>query len=128
MVRAIHPVHPVYSYQVKAMLSIELIRRDPEFVRAALATRGEVGPLEEVLALDARRRQAISQGDELRARRNQASRAIGQLRSQGQAAPDDVVREMREVGQEIDALEQENQIPGGTHTVDTTGTAQPAPR
>ena len=63
--------------------------------------------MEELLALDARRRLAISQGDELRARRNQASRAIGQLRSQGQDAPEDVVREMREVGQEIDALEQE---------------------
>ncbi len=63
--------------------------------------------MEELLALDARRRQAISQGDELRARRNQASRAIGQLRSQGQEAPEDVVREMREVGNEIDALERE---------------------
>ena len=89
------------------MLSIELIRRDPEFVRQALVSRGEEGPLEELLALDARRRHAISQGDELRARRNQASRAIGQLRSQGQDAPEVVVREMREVGQEIDALEQE---------------------
>ena len=89
------------------MLSIELIRRDPEFVRQALASRGEEGSLDELLALDTQRRQAISQGDELRARRNQASRAIGQLRSQGQEAPEDVVREMREVGQEIDALEQE---------------------
>lgn len=89
------------------MLSIELIRRDPEFVRQALASRGEDGSLDEVLALDAHRRQAISQGDELRARRNQASRAIGQLRSQGQEAPEDVVREMREVGQDIDVLEQQ---------------------
>ena len=67
----------------------------------------KTGPLDELLALDAQRRQAISQGDELRARRNQASRAIGQLRSQGQDAPEDVVREMREVGQEIDVLERE---------------------
>ena len=63
--------------------------------------------MEELLALDTQRRQAISQGDELRARRNQASRAIGQLRSQDQEAPEDVVKEMREVGLEIDALEQE---------------------
>ncbi len=89
------------------MLSIELIRRDPEFVRQALASRGEEGPLEELLALDTQCRQAISRGDELRARRNQVSRAIGQLRSQGQDAPSDVVQEMREVGQQIDALEQE---------------------
>ena len=65
--------------RVETMLSIELIRRDPEFVRQALASRGEEGSLDEVLELDAQRRQAISQGDELRSRRNQASRAIGQL-------------------------------------------------
>ena len=89
------------------MLSIELIRRDPEFVRQALASRGEEGSLAELLALDTQRRQAISQGDELRSRRNQASRQIGQLRASGQDAPADVVQEMREVGQQISGLEQE---------------------
>ena len=89
------------------MLSIELIRRDPEYVRQALASRGEDGHLDGLLNLDAQRRQAISQGDELRSRRNQASRQIGQLRASGQDAPADVVLEMREVGQQIDALEQE---------------------
>ena len=90
------------------MLSIELIRRDPEFVRQALASRGEEQTLGELLELDAQRRQASSRGDELRARRNQVSREIGQLRSSGQDAPPAVVQEMREVGQQIDALEQES--------------------
>ena len=90
------------------MLSIELIRRDPEFVRQALASRGDDQTLEELLELDAQRRQASSRGDELRARRNQVSREIGQLRSSGQDAPPAVVQEMREVGQQIDALEQES--------------------
>ena len=89
------------------MLSIELIRRDPELVRQALARRGEDGSLAGLLDLDARRRQAISRGDELRARRNQASREIGQLRAAGQDAPAAVVREMREVGEQINGLEQE---------------------
>ena len=90
------------------MLSIELIRRDPEFVRQALASRGEEQTLGELLELDAQRRQASSRGDELRARRNQVSREIGQLRSSGQDAPTAVVQEMREVGQQIDVLEQES--------------------
>ena len=89
------------------MLSIELIRRDPELVRQALARRGEDGSLAGLLDLDARRRVAISRGDELRARRNQASREIGQLRAAGQDAPAAVVREMREVGEQINGLEQE---------------------
>ena len=90
------------------MLSIELIRRDPEFVRQALASRGEEQTLEELLDLDAQRRRASNRGDELRARRNHVSREIGQLRSSGQDAPPAVVQEMREVGQQIDVLEQES--------------------
>lgn len=90
------------------MLSIELIRRDPDTVRAALSRRGEDDSLDELLDLDARRRAAISRGDELRARRNAVSREIGQLRAAGQEAPADTVAEMRAIGPEIAVLEQES--------------------
>ena len=89
------------------MLSIELIRRDPDVVRQALAARGEDDPLDELLALDARRRQAITEGDQLRSQRNDVSRRIGQARSSGQPPPPDVIDEMRQVGERISALEQE---------------------
>ena len=89
------------------MLSIEQIRRDPESVRQALASRGEDGSLAELLALDTRRRQAITEGDNLRSQRNDVSRRIGQARSSGEAPPADVVEEMRRVGQRIAELEQE---------------------
>ena len=55
------------------MLSIELIRRDPDFVKSALESRGEEDPLGELLTLDTNRRQAITEADELRARLNQVS-------------------------------------------------------
>ena len=89
------------------MLSIELIRRDPDLVRDALKSRGEEDPITELLELDAQRRRAVTQGDELRAQRNQVSRQIGQLRSAGQEAPPDAVAQMREVGQQISQLEQQ---------------------
>jgi seryl-tRNA synthetase len=89
------------------MLSIELIRKDPDQVRKALESRGEADPLAELLELDAQRRQAITQGDELRSRRNQVSRQIGQLRSSGQELPQDVVEEMRQVGERISQMEQQ---------------------
>ena len=69
------------------MLSIELIRRDPDVVRQALADRGEDDPIDELLALDTQRRQAITEGDQLRSRRNEVSRSIGQARSSGQPPP-----------------------------------------
>ena len=90
------------------MLSIELIRRDPEFVKSALESRGEEDPLAEILALDVTRRQLITEGDELRARRNQVSRQVGEARRDGQEPPVDIVAEMRQVGDRISELEQES--------------------
>ena len=88
------------------MLAIEQIRHETDAVRAGLVRRAEAeNCLDEILALDARRRAAVTEGDELRARRNQVSREIGQARSQGQPPPDAVVAEMRAVGQQINALE-----------------------
>ena len=89
------------------MLSIELIRRDPDFVKSALESRGEEDPLGELLTLDTNRRQAITEADELRARRNQVSRQVGQARGAGQEPPPDVVAEMRQVGDQISRLEQD---------------------
>jgi len=90
------------------MLSIELIRRDPDFVKSALESRGEEDPLAEILTLDITRRQLITEGDELRARRNQVSRQVGEARRDGQDPPADVVTEMRQVGDSISELEQES--------------------
>jgi len=90
------------------MLSIELIRRDPNFVKSALESRGEEDPLAEILTLDVTRRQLITEGDELRARRNQVSRQVGEARRDGQDPPADVVTEMRQVGDRISELEQES--------------------
>ena len=90
------------------MLSIELIRRDPEFVKSALESRGEEDPLAEILALDVTRRQLITEGDELRARRNQVSRQVGEARRDGQQPPADIVAKMRQVGDRISELEQES--------------------
>ena len=88
------------------MLSIELIRREPGLVRQALESRGEEDPLGELLDLDTRRRQAVARGDELRAQRNQVSRQLGQARSSGKEPPPEIVSEMRQVGEQIAALEQ----------------------
>ncbi|MBI4199161.1 MAG: serine--tRNA ligase [Chloroflexi bacterium] len=61
------------------MLDIELFRRSPDLVRLALRSRGDEAALHPVLELDARRRAAIKEGDELRARRNQVSQEMGAL-------------------------------------------------
>ena len=88
------------------MLSLEQIRNDTDTVRAGLVRRAEDEDcLDEILVLDAQRRSAITDGDELRARRNAVSREIGQARSQGGQPEESIVMEMRDVGRRINELE-----------------------
>ncbi len=85
------------------MLSIELIRKDPDYVSQSLLRRGQEFPLDALIAIDARRRQMIQNGDQLRARRNEDSKRIAQM----QEKPKDLIEELRDVGDEIQALEQQ---------------------
>ncbi len=89
------------------MLDLKLIRSEPETVRTALARRGDdagAEHLDEILELDELRRTAVTEGDELRARRNEVSRTIGELKREGKDA-DSLIAEMREVGARVDELE-----------------------
>ncbi len=85
------------------MLSIELIRNQPEVVAQALVRKGEDPPIEKLLDLDSRRRKLIQTGDELRARRNETSRQISSMKER----PPELIAEMRQVGDDIKASEQE---------------------
>ena len=96
------------------MLSIELIRKDPEFVSKALARRGEEQPIDQIISLDEKRRSLQAQADRLRALRNETSRAIGRM--SGDRAP--LIAEMRQVGLQITDLdEQHDQVQAELHNL-----------
>ncbi len=84
------------------MLSIELIRQQPDMVLQALRDRGEEAPMGRLLELDEQRRQLIHEGDELRGRRNSVSRELGRSSER----PPELIEEMRQVGDRIRDLEQ----------------------
>ena len=65
------------------MLDIKLFRERPEELSKALAARYGVFPVEEVVGLDARRREVLTLTDDLRSERNQGSREIAELRKSG---------------------------------------------
>ena len=81
-----------------------MIRKDPEYVYQALCRRGEDVPIPRLVEMDRRRRQVIQKGDELRARRNDESKRIAQMREK----PQGLIEELRRVGEEIKLLEQES--------------------
>ena len=90
------------------MLDLKAIRRDPEPVRAALARRGDGSDarLDEVLRLDARRRELLPEVEALRARQNEASQAIGRAKQAGGDAAE-AIAEMQEVARRVKALGEE---------------------
>ena len=59
------------------MISIDLIRNDPDQVRQGLAARGEDDPLDQILELDIERRSAVTERDDLRGERNQPPSGAG---------------------------------------------------
>src|SRR2546426_3215031 len=61
------------------MLSIQLLREDPEAVRRAMARRHTEAPLDEALAVDAEWREVLAEVEPLRAERNALSKEIGDL-------------------------------------------------
>ena len=56
------------------MLDIKFIRENPDVVRQAIANRQDTAPLDEILQFDGERRQKMTELEELRRNRKQASR------------------------------------------------------
>lgn len=82
------------------MLDIQLIRTEPEKVQAALAKRGYEVDFDEFLAKDKERRQIISSGEQLKARRNRVSGQIPVLKKKGEDVSE-ILKEMKEVSDAI---------------------------
>ena len=69
------------------MLDLRQIREDPQAARDALARRGvDASILDDALELDERRRALLPELEDLRARKNQASKRIGELQRTGEDA------------------------------------------
>ena len=61
------------------MIDIQLIRKDPEAVKQAIATLGTEAPIDEIVDLDRRRREILQKLESLRQERNQNSEKIGRM-------------------------------------------------
>lgn len=64
------------------MLAIEFIRAHPDEVRRAAALKGEAAPIDEILDLDGRWRQATTQAESTRADQNALSKEFGRTRDE----------------------------------------------
>ncbi|MBA3406679.1 MAG: serine--tRNA ligase [Solirubrobacterales bacterium] len=90
------------------MLDLKAIRADPEPVRAALGRRrdGSDARLDQVLELDARRRELLPETEGLKAQQNAASQAIAAAKQAGGDAAD-AIAQMQDVARRGKALREE---------------------
>ena len=65
------------------MLDLKLIRSDPERVKAAMARRGAADRVDELLSLDARRRQLLPEVEDAQSQRKSLSKQIGEAKQAG---------------------------------------------
>lgn len=104
------------------MLDINLIREKPEWVKEQIAKLNDQAPVDEILALDERRREIIQEVEKLRRQRNEASKQIGRWmgalkkleaagqdeeRERLQANAEQAKEETRRIGDQIAGLDEE---------------------
>lgn len=85
------------------MLDLKFIREHPEKVQEALRKRNTEAPLDQILALDEKRRELLTQAEALKYQRNEVSRQIGRAK---QKDPERIA-EMRAIGDHIAARDAE---------------------
>ena len=89
------------------MLDIKIVRSDPERVKAAMKNRNKNydAQIDEVLALDAQRRDLLGQVESKKYRQNTASKEIPRIKKEG-GDVSAIMAEMKELSAEIKELDQ----------------------
>jgi seryl-tRNA synthetase len=100
------------------MIDIRLIREKPDWVKGEIRKLYLEAPIDEIVELDRRRREVLTEVEELKAERNQVSKSMGPLRgrikkaegkekAQLEAEFEQTRQRMGEVGDRIQALDEQ---------------------
>ncbi|MFH1732901.1 MAG: serine--tRNA ligase [Planctomycetota bacterium] len=88
------------------MLDVEFIRQNPDVVQQAAKNKGEAVDAAAFLALDAQRRELMTQVETLRSERNANSKKVAELKRSGGNA-DAFITKTREISDRIKGIEQD---------------------
>src|SRR5829696_2740552 len=84
------------------MLDLRLIRSDPERVKQALARRGAAEGVDELLALDARRRDLLPEIENAQAERKELSKRFGEAKQRNEGT-DELGADVRKLKETIES-------------------------
>src|SRR3981081_772435 len=82
------------------MLRLNFIREHPELAKEDARKKGQPAPVDEILRLDAERREAVTKLEQLKAEQNRRSAAMAKGRDEA------AIEELRRMRDEVRALEQ----------------------
>lgn len=91
------------------MHDLKVIRDDPDYFDAAMASRGISSASAEILRLDEARRGAQTRMQEIQNRRNTASKEVGQRKAKGEDA-DDLIAEVQSLKDGLAKAEEEERL------------------
>jgi seryl-tRNA synthetase len=91
------------------MLDLKFIREHTELVKQGIKAKREVDNVDKILLLDEQRRAFIQEGETLKAKRNDVSAKIGQVKKSGGDASS-AITEMNEVKSRIQAIDEELKV------------------
>jgi seryl-tRNA synthetase len=97
---------PRFERTLTVMFDIRLLRSEPDTVKAAMAKRRADVDVDALLEIDGKRRAAIYELEQLRARQNKAGESIAACKKAGTNA-DDVIAEMKSIKDQMALLEEQ---------------------
>jgi seryl-tRNA synthetase len=86
------------------MLDIKFIRENPDHVKQSIANKNETDKIDELLTLDAKRREIITNVEELKAKRNKVSTQIPKMKKAGEDTTA-ILAEMKKVSDQSAELD-----------------------
>src|SRR5450759_2300277 len=91
------------------MLDLKFIREHTELVKQGIKAKREVDNVDKILLLDEQRRAFIQEGETLKAKRNDVSTKIGQMKKSG-GDTSSAITEMNEVKSRIQSIDEELKV------------------
>ena len=91
------------------MLDLKFIREHTDLVKQGITAKREVDNVDEIISFDEQRRVFIQEGETLKAKRNEVSAKIGQMKKTQQDASA-AITEMNGVKDRIQAIDEELKV------------------
>ena len=91
------------------MLDLKFIRENPELVKKGILAKNDIDNVDEIILLDEQRRRFIQEVESLKAKRNELSQKVGELKRKGESA-EKILEESNGIKSSIQTIDEELKV------------------